>query len=57
MEQAAEELLSELIINLEWKLLGFYARLIEYAHKTEYLRLNGFNTNRLLIIVAVMGKG
>ncbi len=54
MEQSAEEFLSELPINHEWKLLGFYARLIEYAHKTEYLRFTGTGISGFSIIVAML---
>ncbi len=55
--QAVEEFLSELAINREWKVLGFYAMLIEYAHKTEYLCLNGTGTSGFSIRVDIKGKG
>ena len=55
--QAAEEFLSELALNREWKMLGFYAMFIEYAHKTDYLRFNGTGTSGFSIRVEIKGKG
>ena len=55
--QAAEEFLRELAINREWRLLGFYASLFEFAYKTDYLRFNGTGTSGFSIRVDVEGKG
>lgn len=55
--QAAEDFLSELAINREWKLLGFYASLFEYAYKTDYLRFNGTGTSGFSIRADIEGKG
>ena len=55
--QAAEEFLSELAINREWKLLGFYASLFEYTYKADYLRFNGTGTSGFSIRVDIEGKG
>jgi len=55
--QAAEGFLSELAINREWKLLGFYASLFEFACKTDYLRFNGTGTSGFSIRADIEGKG
>jgi len=55
--QAAEEFLSELAINREWRLLGFYASLFEYAFNTDYLRFNGTGISGFSIRVDIEGKG